>query len=142
MTNIIENPYDLTELVEDFYQRMEEILEGNTHKKNIKRPDIMSKDRKTFINNFAEVCVSIDRDPTTVSAYFAEELKISTSISANGVLVINNTEKRNKIEELVKKYITNFVQCPICKSCSTTINKINRINFLECNKCRGRTALQ
>jgi len=137
----LEHIYDINELVDKFYDKINEMTAENNKSRGVKRADIMSKDRKTFINNFNDVCISIDRKPETVSAYIAKELKMNTSITANGMLIIHGTYKKKIVDDLVIKYITDFVQCPLCKACTSTINKVDRINFLECKKCHAKTAV-
>ena len=110
-------------------------------KKGVPTPNIISKARKTFVQNFTKICESIEREQNDLSSYIAKELKIETSISGNGILIIHSTYKKNKIEELIKKYITNFVQCSACKHCDTSITKIAKINYIECKKCRAKTAI-
>jgi translation initiation factor 2 beta subunit (eIF-2beta)/eIF-5 len=139
--NPINIDYDIKALVDRFYTKLNQEKEDEKNIKGIKEPDIMTKDRKTFINNFEEVCTSLSREPNTVSSYIAKELVIDTSISSNGMLIINKTYKKKKIMDLIKKYIINCVQCPVCKACDTNIIKVTRINFMDCNKCRARTAI-
>jgi translation initiation factor 2 beta subunit (eIF-2beta)/eIF-5 len=71
----LEHIYDINELVDKFYDKINEMTAENNKSRGVKRADIMSKDRKTFINNFNDVCISIDRKPETVSAYIAKDLK-------------------------------------------------------------------
>lgn len=128
-------------LVDEFYEQLNKITSGEIHKKGIKRPDIANKDRKTYIENFEDLCKSIDRTTLQLSNYYAEELKTTTSVTENGMLIINSTEKKAKIEELFKKYITTHVQCKICKSCDTDTMKEKKITFIVCKKCRAKSAI-
>lgn len=137
----INSTYNISSLVDIFYDKINDITAENHKQSGVKRADIMSKDRKTFINNFNDVCDSLNRKPDIISAYIAKELKINTSITASGILIINGTYKKIFINDLIIKYIVNYVQCPICKSCKTITNKVDKINFIECKKCRATNAI-
>lgn len=133
---------DINYLIDRFYQQLEQQMKAeNLKQKGIKKPDHMKKDRKTFINNFTAVCESINRDPVHVSNYISKELKIDTSISQVGVLVIHGTYGKQSIEEKIIKYVEEYVQCPICKSLNTEVAKRDKINYLDCNKCHANFAI-
>ena len=129
-------------LVNRFYNELEHQQNAsNLKQKGVRKPEHQSKDRKTFINNFTDVCSSINREQELVSAYIAKELKIETSISGAGILIIHGSYKKNSIEELIRKYVIEFVQCTMCKSLNTKINKRNKITYLDCDKCRASVSI-
>ena len=132
---------NLNTLIENFYVQLENVTKDIKTSNRIKRPECVKRDRKSFIDNFEEICTNISRNPHDVSVWIAKELHASTSISANGVLVIHNMFTQMQLESIIKQYVSIFVQCPLCKSCNTQLYKINRICFLICDKCRAKTSI-
>lgn len=133
---------DINYLVDRFYDQLEKHQnELNLKQKGVRALDHLSKDRKTFINNFKDVCASINREPDKVSTYIAKELKIETSISAAGILIIHGSYKKKNIEDIIRKYVMDYVQCTLCKSLITTINKRERITYLDCNACHASVSI-
>jgi len=141
MSNPITRVYDVYDLVDRFSEKHNEISGNKSIKNTIKGPDIQAMNRKIYIKNFRDVCQSMNRDSHEVSKYISEELKIQTSISANGQLIIHGSYRKNQIQDIVVKYITNFVRCPLCKAYDTQLNKENKITFIKCNKCQASNAL-
>jgi len=133
--------YSIDFLVDKFYSEHTELTKDDK-KIRIPPPEILSKDRKTFINNFVKLCESMKRKQNELSSYIAKELQIDTSISGNGILIIHGTYKKNNINKLIEKYVINYVQCPICKQCDTYYSKASKTNYIECNKCKARTAFE
>ncbi len=128
-------------LVDKFYAELEDKTSGLSFRKSVKRPEIVIKDRKTFIVNFSDVCSSVDRNMQNVADFMAKELTIDTSITANGELIVHGVFHKQKLEELVKRFVASYVQCPNCKSCCTQLYKSNRITYISCGKCRAHTAI-
>lgn len=141
MTNKEDSHLYSTEfLVDKFYNEHAEIIK-DSKRIRVPPPDILSKDRKTFVNNYVKLCESMNRKQSELSTYIAKELQIETSISGNGILIIHGTYKKHQIKNLIQKYVVNFVQCPICQECDTLITKVTKINYIDCNKCRAKTAI-
>jgi len=140
----INKTYDIGKLVDRFCEQYKSIT-GNSNsgkfKTVIKAPEIQPLNKKIYIQNFNDVCASINRDPQDVSTYISKELLVQTSIAGNGSLVIHGTYKRNHIESIVKKYVIGFVQCPLCKTQDTKLEKIDRIPFIICNKCHAKNGI-
>jgi translation initiation factor 2 subunit 2 len=134
------NNYSTSFLIDKFYNEYSE-KNKNQKKARVPPPAITTENRKTFITNFTEICESIDRKQIDVSSYIAAELEIQTSISATGVLIIHSTYKRKRIEDLITKYIINYVQCPTCKRWNSTITKVAKLNYIECKMCLAKTAI-
>lgn len=140
----INNTYEIDYLVNRFCDKYKSIT-GNSNmgisKTVIKAPEIQTINKKIYLKNFENVCSSINRDPQHVSAYISKELQVQVSITADQVLVINGSYRKNQIESIVKKYVANFVQCTLCGTQDTIIEKKNRITYIICNKCHARVAI-
>lgn len=137
---ISENRYTENYLLDRFYEKYAE-KNNSMARISIPTPDISSKDRKTFVKNFNKLCDSIGRPSIEVSSFISKELMVETSISESGILIINKTYKKNKIEQVIKKYIINFVQCRMCFHCDTIQTKETRIIYIVCNRCNAKTAI-
>jgi Translation initiation factor 2, beta subunit (eIF-2beta)/eIF-5 N-terminal domain len=135
--------YDVDFLVDRFHIQYTEITglsDSGKSKTIIKRPEIDIKNKKTFINNFTAICENMNRDVEVVADYIKNELQVKVSISKNG-LVIHATYKKDAIFNVIKSYLTKYVQCSLCKSDNTVIKKIKRITYLICGNCHARNSV-
>lgn len=99
--------------------------------------------KKTGWINFKECCSSISREPSNIITYLISELSTEANIDGNNVLLIRGIYNQKNIENILRKFVINFVQCNICKSLET-INKkdgTTRINFLQCLSCKSSRSL-
>lgn len=136
--------YDVDILINMFCEKYK-IITGNStvgkSKTVVKEPIIQSHNRKIYIQNFYSVCNSINRNPQDISTYISKEFNIQTSISGNEALIIHGNYRKNDIENILRKYIKIYVQCPLCFTQDTKIEKIDRIQFIVCNKCHAKNAI-
>jgi translation initiation factor 2 subunit 2 len=100
--------------------------------------------KKTGWLNFKDCCASIGREQTSIINYLTGELSTEANMDGNGILVIRGIYNQKNIENLLRKFIINYVQCSVCKSLETNTRKDSnsRINFLECLACKSTRALQ
>ena len=127
--------------MESYLDRAYRLLEEKrniTKKPSFPPPNIISKDRKTFIINFNDLCKAINRTPDTLKKYLETETNISTSILGDGGLKFDVIIKPQQVKNLITTYIKDFVICKDCKSCITTIEKDTRITYLFCSKCNSK----
>ena len=139
----IEKTYPLLELIDRFDNKYTNITGyvGGKSKTVIKYPEVQMLNKKMYIQNFKDVCMSMNRELSDCSNYISKELQIQTSISSNNTLIIHGTYKKNVIENIIKKYVVNYVQCPLCKTQDTKLEKIDRITFILCNRCHAKNAI-
>jgi translation initiation factor 2 subunit 2 len=95
--------------------------------------------KKTGWINFNECCSSIGRGNSLIINYLTNELSTQASIDGNSVLSIRGIYTQKNIENVLRKFVINFVQCSFCKSLDTVNRKeqSTRINFLDCNACKS-----
>jgi len=128
-------------LLERFYNSSE----GQQMKKKgrtiMARPKVVQINKKTSIVNFSEICNQINRKNTDVMAYICDELTVVCSITGNGALLMTGFYKPEKIEEVMRDYVTNYVQCNACLSDQTELIKEDRILYLICKKCKCKRAI-
>src|SRR5271170_4626956 len=108
----------------------------------IVQPDFETKDRKSYVYNFKKLCQSLNRDPEEIRMYIGKELQMDTSIKENGALKIDAIVKQaNRIEDILRNFITDNVMCQSCKSCKTSSQKVDRITYMICDVCKSKRAL-
>lgn len=100
--------------------------------------------KKIVWSNFTECCLSINRDKDSVQQYFLCELGTEGSLDSNSYFIIKGNYNQKNIENLLRKYVSLYVQCTLCRSINTILKKdqATRLNFLICNECKGTRTVQ
>lgn len=133
------NNYDTDYLLDRAYSSFK------LDKGKIKLTRIMfeKRDKKTYIDNFQEVCASMNCDQNELKKYISREIQMDTSIKENGSLKIDGmVRSKESIETIIKDYIINNIMCKACKSCKTRRIKEGRVMYLECLTCRSKQTLE
>ncbi len=127
----------------DLLDRVVDILTSNNpEEKNSRRkmqPPKLQKlgAKKTLWINYQEICTILQRSPEHVFQFFMAELGTDGSIDGNQRLVIKGKFVPKYIESLLKKYIVEYVTCPMCRSPNTELTKDSstRLQFVNCRDC-------
>ena len=127
--------------------RLYEKLENdrtNTKKFVVKKATILTKDRKTFILNFGDLCQAFKRDESTVKAFIDKYLEEKTSINENNVLIINNMYKQKQIDDMFIEYMKTYVICqqPKCGSGNTELIRKDRFLYIKCHVCNCEKSIK
>lgn len=95
-------------------------------------------------SNFSEVCDAINRPVEHVYQFIMAELGIEGTIGGEGQFMYKGKFTNKHFEPLLKKYIHEYVQCPNCKSTSTTLRKDNTVRMLmiSCSVCKSEKTVQ
>lgn len=74
--------------------------------------------------------------------FFLSELG-SEGSQAGDQLTIKNRLQQKNVESLFKKYITEYVQCQLCKSQKTILekDKQTRLEILQCENCKSQRSV-
>lgn len=118
--------------------RAEEFLKKNTklNKKNIKLI-VTRKNKKTQVN-VEEVAIQLNRQSEHLSKYILKGLFSEGNINDKGILNIDGRFVQSEVENLIKRFINEFVICKSCESIdNTVIIKKNRLFFVHCNDCNS-----
>jgi len=91
--------------------------------------------KKTVFANIVDICKRMHRQPDHVIQYLFSELGTSGSIDGSSRLVIKGRFQQKQIENVLKRYIVEYVTCKTCKSADTILTKENRLFFLQCESC-------
>ena len=131
-------------------ERIFDILTNNNpelmHKKRykLKPPQIMRiGTRKCMWHNYPDICETIKRKPDHVMQFYLTELGTTGNLDGNGRLVLKGTFVPKKIESLLRKYISEYVTCHLCKSPDTELVKeqASRLFLVQCHACGARRSV-
>ncbi|PVU96029.1 hypothetical protein BB561_001436 [Smittium simulii] len=131
--------YSFTELLDRFYSVLRENnpeLAGEKRKYTIAPPQIVRDgNKKSIFANLPDICKRMHRPPEHVIQYLFAELGTSGSVDGNGGLVIKGRFQQKQIENVLRRYIMEYVTCRTCKSGETILTKENRLYFIQCESC-------
>lgn len=99
--------------------------------------------KKTIFANIAEICKRMKRSEEHVTQFLFAELGTSGSVAIERRLVIKGRFQQKQIENVLRRYIVEYVTCKTCRSPDTDLSKgENRLNFVTCNSCGSRRSVQ
>lgn len=70
--------------------------------------------------------------------FFLTELGTVGSLDGNERFLIRARLQPIQIENVLRKYIVEYVQCKLCRSAETVLKKENRLFFVECGSCKSQ----
>ncbi|XP_060075545.1 eukaryotic translation initiation factor 2 subunit 2-like [Ylistrum balloti] len=97
--------------------------------------------RKTSFANFSDICRFLHRQPKHVLAFLLAELGTSGSVDGNNQLIIRGKYNQKQIENVLRRYIKEYVTCHTCRSPDTLLQKDTRLFFLQCETCGSRCSV-
>ncbi|TXT06140.1 hypothetical protein VHUM_03613 [Vanrija humicola] len=97
--------------------------------------------KKTMFANFVDICRRMHRQPEHVLAFLYAELGTQGSMDGSQRLILRGRFNQKQIENVLRKYIVEYVTCKICKSPDTLLGKENRLYFLTCESCGSRRSV-
>merc|ERR1711967_86929 len=99
--------------------------------------------KKTIFANIAEICKRMKRTDEHVTQFLFAELGTSGSVDGSRRLVIKGRFQQKQIENVLRRYIVEYVTCKTCRSPDTELNKgETRLYFVTCNSCGSRRSVQ
>ncbi|QIX01264.1 hypothetical protein AMS68_006781 [Peltaster fructicola] len=98
--------------------------------------------KKTIFANIAEICKRVKRTDEHVRQFLFAELGTSGSVDGSKRLVIKGRFQQKQIENVLRRYIVEYVTCKTCRSPDTELSKgENRLSFVTCNSCGSRRSV-
>lgn len=94
---------------------------------------------KTLIRNFADIVVTLRRDPSHVVKYLFKELATPGNIQGPA-LILQRKLTAELIQEKIVSYVKYFVYCKVCGEPDTKFVKEGRLTFIQCDACGGRSS--
>ncbi|CEP62503.1 translation initiation factor eIF2 subunit beta LALA0_S05e07096g [Lachancea lanzarotensis] len=101
-------------------------------------PPVCQRDgKKTIFCNIQEISEKLQRNPEHLIQYLFAELGTSGSVDGQKRLVMKGKFMPKQMENVLRRYILEYVTCKTCKSINTDLRKeqSNRLFFLVCKSC-------
>lgn len=101
-------------------------------------PPVCLRDgKKTIFSNIQDISEKLQRSTDHLIQYLFAELGTSGSVDGQKRLVIKGKFQAKQMENVLRRYILEYVTCKTCKSINTELKKeqSNRLFFLVCKSC-------
>ena len=137
--------YTYEELVERFYSILRANnpdLIGEKRKFTLVPPQVVRESsKKTAFCNIEEISKRLKRPMEHVQCFVLAELGTTGNNDAQQRLIIRGRFQQLQIENILKKYIMEYVTCRTCRSGETLMTKDNRLNFVTCESCGSQRSV-
>ncbi|KAL8927006.1 MAG: hypothetical protein Q9208_002551 [Pyrenodesmia sp. 3 TL-2023] len=142
-TQAISYPLLLTRFFTLLHNQHPDLLSSGSKSYKIPPPQCLREgNKKTIFANIADICKRIKRSDEHVTQFLFSELGTSGSVDGNRRLVIKGRFQQKQIENVLRRYIVEYVTCKTCRSPDTELNKgENRLYFVTCNSCGSRRSV-
>jgi len=95
--------------------------------------------KKTIFANLLETSKRLKRNEEHVIQFLLAEMGTTGSVDGNKRLVIKGKFSSKQIENILRRYIQEYVSCKTCRSLNTEIAKgENRLWYITCQSCGSR----
>jgi len=132
----------LTRVFEIMHAKNPEMVAGTKQKFVMRPPQVLRVGtKKTSFVNFMEICKMLHRHQKHLLDFLLSELGTSGSIDGNNQLIIKGKFQQKQIENVLRRYIKEYVTCHTCRSPQTILQKDSRIFFLQCEACGSRCSV-
>ena len=88
------------------------------------------------------VVFRLHRQPKHLLAFLFAELGTTGAIDGSNQLIMKGKFQQKHIENVLRRYIKEYVTCHTCRSPETILNKETRLFFLQCMTCHSRCSVQ
>uniref|UniRef100_A0A2K5S3T4 Eukaryotic translation initiation factor 2 subunit 2 n=1 Tax=Cebus imitator TaxID=2715852 RepID=A0A2K5S3T4_CEBIM len=134
-----ERDYTYEELLNRVFNIMREknpdMVAGEKRKFVMKPPQVVRVGtKKTSFVNFTDIFKNNNNGDIFVFFH-------SGSIDGNNQLVIKGRFQQKQIENVLRRYIKEYVTCHTCRSPDTILQKDTRLYFLQCETCHSRCSV-
>ncbi|KAK9456349.1 domain found in IF2B/IF5-domain-containing protein [Dipodascopsis uninucleata] len=138
--------YTYDELLHRFFKILRtnnpELAGERGQRYKIPPPSVMREgNKKTIFANLKDISDRMHRPYEHVMQFLFAELGTSGSVDGNSRLVIKGRFQQKQLENVLRRYIMEYVTCKTCKSISTHLVKENRLYFLVCESCGSRRSV-
>ncbi|KAK3709102.1 translation initiation factor eIF-2 beta subunit [Vermiconidia calcicola] len=120
-----------------------DLASGGDKRYKIPPPQCLREgNKKTIFANLPDICKRMKRTDEHVTSFLFAELGTSGSVDGSRRLVIKGRFQQKQIENVLRRYIFEYVTCKTCRSPDTELNKgENRLYFVTCNSCGSRRSV-
>ncbi|KAF7968152.1 hypothetical protein HWV62_41372 [Athelia sp. TMB] len=138
--------YTYPELLHRFYASLHasnpSLLTSTGKRYTIAPPSIHREgNKKSIFANVTDICKRMHRQPEHVIQFLFSEMGTTGSVDGAGRLVIKGRFQQKQVENVLRRYIVEYVTCKTCKSPDTLLTKENRIFFMSCESCGSRRSV-
>jgi len=131
------------ELLTRVFDKMETMGVGKGSKGSkriVCKPPMMVRigTKKSGYQNFGQTCDDLKRSTKHVMQYILHETGTSGNLDITNQLIMRGRFKPAHMENVLRDYIKEYVQCTTCKSANTSLDKIDRLTFMNCHDCSSR----
>ncbi|KAM6501227.1 translation initiation factor [Amanita muscaria] len=139
--------YTYLELLTRFYAQLHaanpSLLSSTAGKRYTIAPPSIHREgnKKTIFANISDICKRMHRQPEHVIQYLFSEMGTTGSVDGSSRLVIKGRFQQKQVENVLRRYIVEYVTCKTCKSPDTLLSKENRIFFIACESCGSRRSV-
>ncbi|KAF2151855.1 hypothetical protein K461DRAFT_279365 [Myriangium duriaei CBS 260.36] len=140
-------PIEYNPLLKRFFGQLHshnpDLASSGTKSYKIPPPQCLREgNKKTIFANIAEICKRMKRTDEHVTQFLFAELGTSGSTDGSRRLVIKGRFQQKQIENVLRRYIVEYVTCKTCRSPDTELSKgENRLYFVTCNSCGSRRSV-
>ncbi|VVC27674.1 Translation initiation factor IF2/IF5,Translation initiation factor IF2/IF5, N- [Cinara cedri] len=132
----------LTRVFEIMREKNPDMVAGKKQKFVMRPPQVVRiGTKKSSFANFTEICKTLHRQPKHLLDFLLAELGTSGSVDGNSQLIIKGRFQQKQIENVLRRYIKEYVTCHTCRSPDTILQKDTRLFFLQCETCGSRCSV-
>lgn len=132
----------LTRVFDIMRAKNPDMVAGEKRKFVMKPPQVVRiGTKKTSFANFTEICRILHRQHKHLLQFLLAELGTSGSVDGNNQLIIKGRFQQKQIENVLRRYIKEYVTCHTCRSPDTMLHKETRLFFLQCETCGSRCSV-
>ena len=132
--------YSYEFLLNRVYEKMKDITLNDIKLPQIKV--IQSSNGKSSWVNFQELVDALGRGREHLFQYFKDDFGIEASLGQNGEILFKKKVTDIMVKNTLRKYLDNYVKCPVCKSFNTILKKDQRLLRIFCLDCKGERTIQ
>ena len=140
-------PINYNLLLQRFFKMLNEhnpdIMAGGTKSYKIPPPQCLREgNKKTIFANIADIAKRLKRSDEHITSFLFAELGTTGSVDGSRRLVIKGKFLQKQIENVLRRYIVEYVTCKTCHSHDTELVRgENRLYFILCNSCFSRRSV-
>ncbi|XP_026462301.1 eukaryotic translation initiation factor 2 subunit 2-like isoform X2 [Ctenocephalides felis] len=132
----------LNRVFEIMHDKNPDMVAGKKQKFVMRPPQVVKiGTKKTSFANFTDICRTLHRQPKHLLDFLLAELGTSGSVDGNSQLIIKGRFQQKQIENVLRRYIKEYVTCHTCRSPDTILQKDSRLFFLQCESCGSRCSV-
>jgi translation initiation factor 2 subunit 2 len=132
--------YDFESLLDKAYDELPENIKEHSSRFEVPPAQVTIAGNRTIIENFVDIAEAMNRDPNHLLKFILREVATAGTLEGRRV-ILQGRFTPYLISNKLKKYLKEFVICPVCGSPDTKIIKKGRFHFLKCEACGAETPI-